>query len=121
MLNANDLLRMRTDMADLMPDIGTILAEQRTPDGAGGFTSTYVAVTGGTVACRIDPMTSSNAQKIIAQREGYLIEYQLTVPYNAPIDINCQFQCNGVTHNIVDKDPEKSWTLCRRGFLGRIA
>lgn len=118
MLNAFDLALMRNDVAQLLPDTCVLNQEVRTPDGRGGWSSALQPVTGGTVACRIDPADSEII--IIAAREGLKIEYQFTCPYNAPLAANQRITCNGKTYDLVKLAADHSWNVSKRGYLARV-
>lgn len=75
---------------------GTALIEAFTAqnDGAGGFTETWTPVTNGTVACRIDPVSIQQVETIAAS-EGLRVQYNVTLPYDAPVSEGNRLQIGG--------------------------
>lgn len=115
-----DLARMRADVAQLMP--GTCIIKQPSPTYSGGARSgeTLIPVTGGTVPCRFDPVPSRISQEmVIAGREGLIIEYLVTLPYNAPTDANYVITYSGNDYQIVSMANQHSWNVSQRYFVAR--
>lgn len=119
-LSAAQLAKMRADIQRLMPDTCVIQAVTRTPDGFGGGSESWSAVTGGTVSCRIDPSIEGSPPIILPEKEATAIQYVGTFPYDAPIAVNQRAVINGKTYEILRSDPDNSWNVSRRAYLTRV-
>lgn len=115
------LAQMRADVAELLPDQAIIQEVVRTSDSRGGWTESYAAVTGGTVACRIDPLDQrgSEVEQQIG-RETLVQRYQLTVPYDAPILPDYQVTISSTTYQVLQLFNEHSWNISKRAIVGTI-
>lgn len=113
------LARMRAQVP--LPDTAVIQAMTATPDSAGGWVETWATVTGGTVACRLDPVGSKGEAVQTAQlREGLRVDYQLTTEYDAPLAVNRRVIIGGDTYEVVQLSDDHSWRVSRRALLSRI-
>ena len=113
------LARMRAQVP--LPDTGVIQAMTATPDNAGGWTESWAAVTGGTVLCRLDPITSRSDNIQTAQaREGLRGDWQLTTEYDAPLAVNRRIVINSKTYEVVQMSDVHSWNVSRRALVARI-
>lgn len=108
-LTQDQLAAMRADVAQLLPDTCIITANNRTSDGAGGWTDNWQPITGGTVACRCDPMPQRRFIEAYALREGMLNFYVVSLPYNAPVSADQRFLVNGMTLEVREIHEKKSW------------
>lgn len=113
----------RSDVQDyLLP--GTAIIQTRTLEGWGG-TPTWTAVSGGTVACRLDPATKQMLSREIASREELFEHYQLTVPYDAPLwdsSLNASKRrvvINDIPYNVIQIDVDNSWRIVRRAIVSQ--
>jgi len=116
------LTSFRAQVAARLPDTCVIQARSDTGDGAGGpGTVAYTAVTGGTVACRIDPI-KSNSQDVlqVGRGEHLRVQYQLTAPHDAPVEIDRRLVINGENYEVVSLSAEHSWRVSTRAIIGRI-
>lgn len=115
------LSMMRGQVEELLPDTAIIQSVIDASDGAGGQSSTWTAVTGGTVLCRIDP--SARAADLVSDQVGReTLEhiYQLTVPYNAPIAPHYRVAIGGENYEIVQLTENHSWRVSRRATIKRV-
>lgn len=113
------LARMRAQIP--LPDTAVISAMTAVSDGAGGWTETWATVTGGTVACRLDPIRSSSSGIVtVPGREGLIVQYQLTTEYDAPLAVNRRVTIGGDTYEVVQLADDHSWNVSRRALLSRI-
>lgn len=119
MLGDAQLAKMRADVARMLPGTAIIQAVSNVSDGSGGFTETWAAVTGGTVACRVDPIRRGVQIEQIAAQEAMEIEYQLTLPYNAPVLQGRRAVIGGTTYEIRSIDEDKSWAVSKRARIVR--
>lgn len=121
LISTSDLVWMRAQVAQTLPDTAIIKAVTTVSDGAGGRTPTWAAVTGGTVSCRIDPLGSSAAaDAVIASQEAITTHYQLTVPHDAPIAQNNQVEINSDVYEVVSLYEDHSWRVSRRAIVSII-
>jgi len=116
----DQLADMRAQVIELLPDTGVISQPGYVADGAGGGSVAYTPVTGGTVPVRLDPYTLRNADKVLATREGLIIEYICTFPYNAPVAADYQVAVNGHTYQLIGLETEHSWNVSRRAYVSRV-
>jgi hypothetical protein len=120
-LSVAELAQMRADVANMLPDSAVIYGANAVYDGAGGVTETSTAVTGGTVACRVDPIKSKGSNVVIdPAREGLDFEYMITMPYDAPIAANRTIVTGGNTYEVVGLAREHSWNVSRRALVNRV-
>lgn len=118
MISTRQLARMRQQVEDRLPDTCVIQTHTGAKDSAGRPTQTWAAVTGGTVACRVDRMTSRQDMSFVdAAREQTEIRYQLTVPYDAPLEANCRVIHDGKTYEILQLDIDHSWNVSKKAFM----
>lgn len=121
-LQDDQLNSFRADVANTLPGTAVISAGTVTSDGAGGWTDAYVPVSGGTVACRVDPMRSRGSRLAVEIGRETLTEmYQLTVPWDAPLtDVNMQIEIAGRTYEVVQLEVFHSWNVSRRGVISIV-
>lgn len=116
-----DLAIMRADVAQMLPDSCVLQAASRASDGAGGWTETWAGVTGGTVACRVDPLSARAANEIEIGRETITELLRLTVPYDAPLDEAERVEIGGAAWEIVSRDAKHSWRVSRRAVIALVS
>lgn len=113
------LARMRAQVP--LPDTAVISSMTAVADGAGGWTETWAAVSGGTVACRLDPVKGGNSGIVtVPGREGLIVQYQLTTEYDAPLAVNRRVTIGGDVYEVVQLSDDHSWRVSRRALLSRI-
>ncbi len=78
--------QVRQVVGGYLPGSCVIEAYAPISDGGGGYSETWIPVTGGTVACRVYPMQFSQIE-LLALQEGIKAEYWLVIPYTAPYTI----------------------------------
>jgi len=118
-LTAAQLARMREQVAGMLPDVCVIQAATYTSDGAGGWTESYQAVTGGTVACRLDPLGARTRAETDAAQESQKSFYELTVPYGASLAMDRVVLVGGVRYDIAELHGAESWAVTRTARLTR--
>lgn len=115
------LSKMRAQAESLMPDTAVIQDVSFVSDGAGGQEETWSAVTGGTVSCRLDPLSErSQMNQIVASQERLKVYRRATVPYDAPAAANRRLVVNNETYEIVALDDDHSWRVSRRLIIARL-
>ena len=116
-ISPSQLSFMRTQVAEMLPDSGTILTISETSDGQGGHT----VGTAGTVSidCRIDVVNGREQ----LQGGGYK-SYQktiLTLPYNATITPGSRFAYLSDQYNVVAvTGSDRSWNVSVRAELEKV-
>jgi hypothetical protein len=118
LLTDSDLLWMRAEVESLLPGTAVLYAKSWVSDGAGGGTPTYAATTGGTVACRLDPLGDS--ERMIALRDSLAQRFRLTLPHDAPITPHNRVTVAGRTYEIIDLDDFHSWNVSRRALVSEV-
>lgn len=117
-ISDSQLTAMRSQVANTLFGTCVISAPAFVSDGAGGGSVTYTAVSGGTVACRIDPMGARQENVGINwQQEVLKVKYQLTVPYDAPLAADYQVTSEGHTYEIMQLDIDQSKRVARRAII----
>ena len=121
-LTAKELASIQSDINELLPDTGYIIAITRTADGQGGHTESTAIVAGGTVSCRLD------AKIISTLRSGEVVagaaiqpfhQFVLTLPYNTTITTENQFLKGSELYNVISVDDDKSWKASTRVIVER--
>jgi len=108
---------MRNQVAEMLPDSGTILVGTAIPDGQGGNTPGW----SGTVSidCRVDVVNGREQM----QGGGYK-SYQktiLTLPYNASITSGNRFAYLSDQYNVVAvSGSDRSWNVSVRAELEKV-
>lgn len=120
-LTSSQLAKMRSQTEELMPDTAVIYSPTNTVDSMGAPSQTYVPVSGGTVVCRVDPLNiRGNQLAIVAGREATSLRYQLTVPYDAPLETDYQIIINSNTYEIIQFDTAHSWNVSKRAIINEV-
>lgn len=117
-LAARTLALMRAQATQLLPDTCTIQSVSRSSDGAGGWSETWSTLA--TVACRLDPLKQQAQPETVAGREALIVPRQLTVPYDAPIDVDRRVVIGSETYEIRELVDDHSWRVCRRAKVVRV-
>ena len=97
---------MRDAIAGLLPSVAVISAGTLVSDGGGGGTLDYVPVAGGTVACRVDPLSSSarSALSVALGRQVTESVYRVTMPHDAPVAANARVTVGANVYQVVALD-----------------
>ncbi len=118
-LTGADLVWMREQLAELLPDTAIILRAEDVSDGAGGRTTVWTAA--GTVAARLDPATQSISQQmeLLALRPALLTSYLLTVPYDADLRAHDRVQVGSTVYTVIGlwREQHADWRVCRRAIV----
>lgn len=118
-LNAKRLKQMRDQLLQLLPDTATLYEAQRVMDGAGGFSTTWVPVAGGTVPCRLDPLYYREQLSDAAGQAVLEANFVLTMPHDAPIAAHQRVEINGALYHVLTMADVHSWRVARRAYLIR--
>jgi head-tail adaptor len=121
-LSDAQLTIMRGQVARTLPGTAIIQSVVNASDGMGGWSETWTAVTGGTVSCRIDPLSASMSasNNMLAGAEGFKLAYQLTVPYNAPLSVGNRVNVGGTVYEVRELANTHSWNVSIRAMLARV-
>lgn len=112
----------RDMMNPLLPGTCVISSATYTKDSAGANIVSYAAVSGGTVACRLDPLGNSTAKEMttILGREALNRARFLTVPYDAPLAIDRRITIDSKTYEVATLVDEHSARAVRRAIVVRM-
>lgn len=120
-LTTTQLERFRANVAQLLPQTAVIQSVANGSDGAGGWSETWTAVTGGTVNCRLDPLKrSADEVDVIGEKETMRVMYQCTVPYDAPIVEGNRLVVDGKTYQVVALAIDHAWKVSKRVLIGEL-
>ena len=116
-ITAGQLSFMRNQVAEMLPDTGTILSGTPIYDGQGGSKPGWAGTTA--IDCRVDVVNGREA----LQGGGYKT-YQktmLTLPYNATITPANRFAYGSNQYNVVAvSGSDRSWNVSVRAELEKV-
>ena len=116
-ITVSQLSFMRNQVAEMLPDSGTVLTRTLTSDGQGGNSETWAGTT--SIDCRVDVVNGRER----LQGGGYK-SYQktiLTLPYNATITPGSRFAYLSDQYNVVAvSGSDRSWNVSVRAELEKI-
>lgn len=92
-LNGRDPTRLRGLQWLSLSDTGNVLTRVSTSDSGGGATFTWT--TGGTVQCRIDPVTDRGASRMVGGRIDERSTHVVTVPSGVSVASDSRFLISG--------------------------
>lgn len=120
-LSSSQLAKMRAQTEELLPDTCVIQSPTNSTDSSGYPTQGYSAVSGGTVACRLDPLNLRGGQvEIYQSRETTRIMYQFTTEYDAPLLTDYQIVTGGNTYQVIQVDVSHSWNVSKRAIIAKV-
>lgn len=111
MLNASDLSSMRAALTQTRVS-GTLVIMRRSEvsDGRGGYTASYTAVTGGTVAYRVVQMSAM--ERAMAGRMGSVSVWRFGLPLTPEVQATDQLLVDGVyTYHVTSGNLPRSLAL----------
>ena len=111
-----ELDSMRSSLEELLPGTCVILAGTLTPDGAGGFTSTWG--TASTVACRLDPI--KGYEQLSGGAVSAYQRYRLTLPHDAALTAGARVRIGTLDYNVLGVTPQDNWKLDQRADVEKI-
>lgn len=111
MLTDGDLTRMRTVAEQALPGTAVIQNGTLTSDGGGGNTEAFTARTGGTVACRVAPLTGREGE--LGDRITADANYVITLPAGTTVETDDRIVISGITYNVTAVR-DRSWEVTRR-------
>lgn len=117
------LNRMRAQVLSTLPDTCILYRQTVANDGAGGATRGSVAVTGGTVACRLETRRSGRMDMLQVANGKIEQEYMVTLilPYDAPIAEHYLVAVTGGdVWQVIALDEGKSNVIVRTAVLERF-
>ncbi|MBX3061819.1 MAG: head-tail adaptor protein [Anaerolineae bacterium] len=120
MINDNRLYFMRQQLLALLPDTAILQAVTRISDGAGSYIETWTPIVGGTVPCRLDPANLSRQHDQFALSEGLTSAYQLTLPYNAPLEADQRIVIGGDAYEIRRLATAHDWNVSQRVLVTKV-
>lgn len=110
MITAAELLAMRDDIEDSLPDQAVIKSQTWVSDGGGGGSTSLVA--GGTVPCRIAPLMSEEGTT--GGRISPDSEYVVTLPFDAAVTASSVLTINSRNFSVSGMREPRSWEISRR-------
>ena len=119
-LSDGQLAKMRADVEKMLPDTAVIQRVTHSSDGAGGFTESWATVSGGTVACRLDPVYARVQISQAGAAESMRYEYYCTLPYDAPILRGDRITVGGTAYEIRELYEMHSWRVSVRTRVMRV-
>ena len=121
-LDDDQLNSFRADVVNMLPGTAILSASTVVSDGAGGWTDSYVPISGGTVACRVDPLRQRGTRiEVQVGRETLEETYQFTVPWDAPLTgVNMRVEVAGRTYEVIQLEAYHSWNVSRRGVISIV-
>lgn len=112
------LMRMRAQVTARLPQTATIWRIEQVSDGAGGWEEQPVTLA--TVPARLDPVTRQVLSAVIGGQEAVIVRYQLTVPWDAPLEAGHRVEIEGRAYEVVQLDAEHGWRVSRRAIVSEI-
>lgn len=101
MIDDADLAYMRAEALDVaMPDVCAIQRLQRSPDGRGGFTESWVNAWQN-VVCRIMTSDQANRERVVADRPTMTVDYVLSLPWDQAIDETMRVYIDSTAYEVV--------------------
>lgn len=98
MLSDAELADIRSDMAEVLTDTGTVTRTTRAIDELGGFSNTESTFE---IACRIDPVPQSDATiREIANRVTARSLYMLTASYDTDLQADDKITIGGSLYKL---------------------
>lgn len=113
--NDDEISRMRSDVANMMP--GTAYILRMTPGAGlyGGYTGSVG--TAGTVSVRLDRLSRQDSQGIIADAEVGKTYYRVTLPYNADLRDGDDLEVNSVVFRVLQVSHAQSADIFTRAVV----
>jgi len=116
-LTSSELVAMRHDIEELLPDTCSLLTVTETADGQGGVTliwgTTYAAV-----KCRLDYV--SGMERTQAGALNPFTGWVLTVPQSQTITSAYRVEHSSSTYTVQSVSEGGSWLACKRAWLQRL-
>lgn len=110
MLTDNELEEMRDVAARALPGTAVIsLGGTLVSDGGGGGSISYNS--GGTVACRVAPI--SGTERALADRISSDAEFIITLPHDANVTTDAKLAIDGTNYS-VEAIRDRSWEITTR-------
>lgn len=114
-----DLMYMRGQIRELLPDTCDLLTLTEVSNGQGGFTETWGTATGSTaVPCRLDYMQGDEV--VFGNALNPYTGWILTLPYSVTITDQYRVLRSGTQYNVKDVDSGKSWQGSVRVALEKV-
>lgn len=111
MLTTAELARMRTIAQDALPGTAVIQNGTLTSDSGGGYTEAFTPRTGGTVACRLAPVSGNEREE--GDRINADADYIITLPATTTVETDDRIVIGAITYNVVAVR-DRSWEVTRR-------
>jgi len=112
MLTEAEISEMRRTAEAALPSRGQIQRRTLTPDGYGNQTETWNALTW--VRCRIHRDKAKTPEREQAGVITAVGDFNLTVPWNAPIEAKDRIVINNTTYEVTEPVTDTSWRITRQ-------
>lgn len=99
MLTNQELVQLRSDILDLLPD--TCRIERMTVSNTTGYAEETWGTAVASIACRFDPDTSRKETEVAGEAEARLIRYIVTLPYDADVQDGDRLVFAGGTYEML--------------------
>jgi len=114
MLSAAELTRMRTIAQEALPGTAVVQNGTLVSDNGGGYTETFAPRAGGTVSCRVAPITArGGAEGVDGDRITPDAQYIITLPAETTVETDDRIVAGGIIYNVVAVR-DRSWEITRR-------
>ena len=119
LLSGADMVYLRAEAENLLPDTCDIMERQISTDGVGGYSEAWSASYQG-IPCRLSEAQYQQREGVQAAREGANNVWVLTLPYDQAIGRDDRVLHNAVTYEIIFVNEGRSYDTVRRVQLRRI-
>lgn len=121
-LSDRHLAKMRAEVNLLLPGTAIIQSNGGSVNSKGVYVDSWAAVSSGTVACRLDPLSTSQSSDValLQGQERQTTYWQLTVPYNAPLNADNRVVIGSTTYSVVSLYDVPSWNVSTRAIVAEV-
>ena len=117
-LTAKELTQLRADAVDLLPD--TCEIKRPTSTNTDGYTAPTWATVNASANCRLDPENSQDNTDVLADREGAISRYILTLEWNEDIQDGDIVVIDDTTYQVTQIHEAHSKRMVRRVRVSQI-
>lgn len=118
-LSTQEIAQLRADQSSYFPDTCTLQTVARTSDDQGGWTESW-ANTYTSVACRLAPERTSQAEQLEGDQIAALSLWVLTVAHNQALDETMRVVHASETYEIMRLEDTHSNRTAKRAYLRRL-
>lgn len=118
-LSTLEIAEMRAAQSTYAADTCTLQTVTRTVDSVGGWANSW-GDTYSAVECRLSPLSSNAAERIVGAQLASVTRWVLTVAYNQTITAEMRVIHDGNTYEVVAVGGDHSNRTARRAYLRRV-